>query len=59
MSPPELNFSMNLPYNYSSLWLSSADLLLLTDSKEDGDKMTLRPSSFNFVLYGLPNLVVM
>lgn len=61
MNPLELTFSMTLTCNYSFLWLSSADLVHPTDSKEDGilHKMTLRPSSFNCVLYGLPNLIVM
>ncbi|XP_056252103.1 cilia- and flagella-associated protein 46 [Seriola aureovittata] len=39
----------------------SSDLMLLSDSKEDNvlHKMTLTPSAFNCILYGLPNLIVM
>ncbi|XP_047198342.1 cilia- and flagella-associated protein 46 [Hippoglossus stenolepis] len=38
----------------------SHDTVLLTDSKEDDvhHKMTLKPSAFNCVLYGLPHLVL-
>ena len=55
-----LDFILTLRYSYYSLCLSSADQVLLADSKADdiSRRTTLTPSAFNCVLYGLPNLIV-